>query len=160
MSFDSLLSGSVCPHLRQLRTRTNSGASLTVALITRLFINDSNPPPLHNPSVAYTGKFNYWKNALNENIYVIFPQGITPNGLVYIFSTWTKTASGSEKAGIQSATPMVLDAFKTTFVADTGYYTWKGKTSDGWKTFDLEIWHGTEEKPRSTQTLTLFPQSQ
>lgn len=130
----------------------------TVALLTRLFIDDAVKPPPPNPSVAYVGKFNYWKNALDENIFVIFPQGVVPGGLVYIFGTWTKTASGYEKAAIQSATPIVLDVFEQSFVSDTGYYTWKGKTNDGWKSFDLEIWHGTEEKPRSTQTLKIFPQ--
>jgi len=117
------------------------------------------PKPEEKLSIAYTGKFHYRKNALNENIYVIFPHGIIPKGLIYIFSTWTVTASGYEKAPIEVSTLIELDAAEKSFVADAGYYVWKGKTTDDWKTFDLEIWHQTDTEPVSTQTVTLLTQN-
>jgi len=117
------------------------------------------PDPIpKKTSVAYTGKFNYWNNATEENIFVVFPNGIVPTALVYIFGTWTKTSHGSLKAAIRESALIQLDESATSFTADAGYYVWKGKTTDSWKTFDLEIWHKTDKEPVSTQTVKLFTQ--
>jgi len=116
------------------------------------------PPKVEASSIVFIGKFNYWENALNENIFVVFPHGIVPNGLVYILGTWTITSHKSKKAAIKTECLIQLDETKTSFVADAGYYLWKGKTNDDWKTLEFSIWHQKDKVPVSTQILEVFPE--
>jgi len=117
------------------------------------------PDPIpKKAAVSYTGKFNYLNNAKDTNIFVIFPHGIVSTGLLYIFGTWTITSHKSLNAQIKEAALIQLDESGTAFTADAGYYVWKGKTTDNWKSFDLEIWHQTDKEPVSTQKVELFVQ--
>jgi len=115
-------------------------------------------PPKVEPSIAFTGKFKYRKNDIEENIFIVFPNGVVPNGLMYILTTWAET---DNKAPFASATPIKLDT-ETGFVTDAGSYVWKGKTKDNWKTLELEIWHSEGLEPGlkavSTQILNVYPE--
>ncbi|KAF8813133.1 hypothetical protein BYT27DRAFT_7181718 [Phlegmacium glaucopus] len=47
---------------------------------------------------VYLGKLNYPPYASNENIIVDLPDGWVRHGRARVWSTWTKNASGTEKA--------------------------------------------------------------
>lgn len=102
------------------------------------------------PYSSYIGTLRYSTYASNENIYVIFPEGVRDKAIVYIFGTWTKSRLGTSKASIDVIKPMSLDASNTAFTVDDGYYTWTGKTTNNWKRFDLTIQQGTDQSPKQT----------
>ncbi|KAF8144530.1 hypothetical protein K438DRAFT_1992690 [Mycena galopus ATCC 62051] len=109
-------------------------------------------------SVSYKGKFTYKAgsetNADKENIYVTFPTGINQDGCYcLIFSTFTKTHSGSLKVPIVVKSQPEFNGAKTSFTISTDYYTWKGFTTDDRKTMTIECWYG--ESRRSSDGLTL-----
>jgi hypothetical protein len=109
-------------------------------------------------SVSYKGKFTYKAgsetNADKENIYVTFPTGIHQDGsYCWIFSTFTKTHTGSLKVPIVVKSQPEFNGAKTSFTIHTDYYTWKGFTTDDWKTVTIECWH--EESRRSSDLVAL-----
>lgn len=109
-------------------------------------------------SLSYKGKFTYKAgretNADKENIYMTFPTGIHQDGsYCLIFSTFTKSHSGSLKVPIVVKSQPVFNSAKTSFTILTDYYTWKGTTTDDWKTVTVECWYG--ESRRSSDVLTL-----
>ncbi|KAJ7753580.1 hypothetical protein B0H16DRAFT_1544632 [Mycena metata] len=109
-------------------------------------------------SLSYQGKFTYKAgtetNADKENIYMTFPTGIHQDGsYCLIFSTFTKTHTGSLKVPIVVKSQPVFNGAKTSFTILTDYYTWKGTTTDDWKTVTIECWYG--ESRRSSDVLTL-----
>jgi hypothetical protein len=109
-------------------------------------------------SLSYNGKFTYKAgretNADKENIYMTFPTGIHQDGsYCLIFSTFTKSHSGSLKVPIVVKSQPVFNGAKTSFTILTDYYTWKGTTTDDWKTVTVECWYG--ESRRSSDILTL-----
>ncbi|KAJ7699733.1 hypothetical protein B0H16DRAFT_1484125 [Mycena metata] len=104
-------------------------------------------------SLSYKGKFTYKAgtetNADKENIYMTFPTGIHQDGsYCLIFSTFTKTHTGSLKVPIVVKSQPVFNGAKTSFTILTDYYTWKGTTTDDWKTVTIECWCGSKLEDR------------
>lgn len=108
--------------------------------------------------MAYKGKFTYATNAKDENIYVSLPAGLRPNAPAQLFSTWTKSYHGYEKAPLVSTGHLAFEeGDNERFVFYDGYYTWKGRVLSGGDKLELEIWYGDEKTARAETVVELIP---
>ena len=78
-------------------------------------------------SVVFSGKMSaeYYMN--NENLYVSFPQGLADGRIGHVLGTWTKDASGNEKAQLTLTNYTVKSVTDTEYliVKEGGYYRLK-----------------------------------
>ena len=108
---------------------------------------------------VFTGKFDFSPYASNENMFVVLKDGWVERGQVFVFSTFTKDASGVDKRPFDLTTAYVLQAedasAKTFTIRDLNkkaFYWFHGtRNEDG--TITLEL-HSPNSFDKSTIKLT------